>query len=194
MLPSVQRAHSVFQVVPVTSVPVTRHQAPHSLFFSPSLQMGAFFRMKSPSSFSFSSQERCFNLFNNFVAICWTISALSMSLFYWGAQNWTQESSCGLSSSDVGMMLEKQTTALFVFSLQHYKRDNICRNTLILMHISDFLTNHQGIQKEVTTTALFLSLLQSYTHPRFCKSSLALSEFAPLLSAKAILFTACKPQ
>jgi len=33
-------------------------------------------------------------------ALHWTLSSISMPLFYWGAQNWTQHSRCGLTSTE----------------------------------------------------------------------------------------------
>lgn len=51
-----------------------------------------FLRLNSHSSLSLSSHVRCWcssPLFN-FAAVHWTSSSLSMSLSYWGAQDWTQ--------------------------------------------------------------------------------------------------------
>lgn len=51
-----------------------------------------FSRLSSPSSFSLSSYDKHSSLFIFFVALCWTCTTLSMSLLYWGVQNWTQHS------------------------------------------------------------------------------------------------------
>lgn len=38
---------------------------------------------------SLSSCERCSKPLTTFMALCWTCSSISLSLWYWGAQNWT---------------------------------------------------------------------------------------------------------
>ena len=44
-------------------------------------------KLKSPSSLSLFSQERCSSPWISFVALCWTLCSTYM---YWGTQNWTQ--------------------------------------------------------------------------------------------------------
>lgn len=40
-----------------------------------------------------------------FVALCWALSRMSMSLLYCRAQNWTQDSTCGLISAEEGVRI-----------------------------------------------------------------------------------------
>lgn len=47
-----------------------------------------FSRLNSLSSLSLSSCERCSSPFIIFAALYWSLSTVSMSLLYWGAQNW----------------------------------------------------------------------------------------------------------
>ena len=94
-----------FQCVPTASRPVTGHhwEEPGSIFFTPSHQVFIhidkiplsllFSRLSCPSSLSLSSCERCSSALI-FVALHWTCSGKSMSLLYWGAQHWTQHTSC----------------------------------------------------------------------------------------------------
>jgi len=58
---------------------------PLSLFFS---------RLNSPSSLSLSAYERCPGPLIIFMAIHWSSSSMSTSLFYWGAQKRTQHPRC----------------------------------------------------------------------------------------------------
>lgn len=55
--------------------------------------------LNSPSSPSLSSHLRCSSLWITFMALGSTLSSVSMSLLYWGAKNWTQDSRCGLTSA-----------------------------------------------------------------------------------------------
>lgn len=57
-------------------------------------------RLKNISSFSLSLQNRCFNLLIIFMVFQWTLSSMFMPLLYWGAQNWTYHSKCGITSSE----------------------------------------------------------------------------------------------
>lgn len=51
----------------------------------------------SPNSFSLSLQERCSSPLIILAAFHWTLSSMSSSLLYWGAENWTQYSMCGFT-------------------------------------------------------------------------------------------------
>ena len=107
VFPHVQREPPMFQFVPIASGPVTGHHRaePGSIYLAPLLQVLIntdeiplsllFSRLNSLSSFSLSSQESCSCPFVSLVARRWTLSSMSMSLLYWGAQNWTQDSRCG---------------------------------------------------------------------------------------------------
>lgn len=46
-------------------------------------------RLNCPNSLCLSSEKRCFSPFIIFLALCWTVSSISMSLLYWRAQHWT---------------------------------------------------------------------------------------------------------
>ncbi|KAK4826848.1 hypothetical protein QYF61_011716 [Mycteria americana] len=59
-------------------------------------------RLNGPSSFSPSSYVRCYKPLIIFVALCWTLSSMSMSHLYWGAQHWTQHSRCLTSAEQRG--------------------------------------------------------------------------------------------
>lgn len=51
-------------------------------------------------SLSFPSQQRCSSPFNHpHWTLHWTLSSTTTSLLLWGAQRWTQYSSCGLTSA-----------------------------------------------------------------------------------------------
>lgn len=45
--------------------------------------------------------ERGSSPFIIFVAFRWTLSCMSVSLLHWGAQNWTQDSRCDLTSAEL---------------------------------------------------------------------------------------------
>ena len=55
-------------------------------------------RLNSPSSLSLSLELRRFSPLIILVALCWTFSGMAMSVLYWEAQNWTQDSRCGIIS------------------------------------------------------------------------------------------------
>uniref|UniRef100_A0A8B9QH24 Glycoprotein endo-alpha-1,2-mannosidase n=2 Tax=Apteryx owenii TaxID=8824 RepID=A0A8B9QH24_APTOW len=59
-----------------------------------------FSRLNRPSSLSFFSYKQCSSPLIVFVALCWTCSSRSVSVLYWGAQNWTQYSRWGLTSTE----------------------------------------------------------------------------------------------
>lgn len=48
----------------------------------------------------FPSHVRCSSPLITFVALCWTLSTMSISLFCWGGQNWTQQSRHGLTCAE----------------------------------------------------------------------------------------------
>ena len=62
-----------------------------------------FSKVKSPSSLSLSSQERCSCPLIMFMTLHWTISIMFMSLFYRGTQKRTQHCMCGLTSVFTGI-------------------------------------------------------------------------------------------
>lgn len=53
-------------------------------------------RPNSPSSPSLPFYVRCSNLFIVIMVLCRTLSSISPSFLYWGIQNWTQHTTCGL--------------------------------------------------------------------------------------------------
>ena len=58
------------------------------------------FWLNSLSSLSLSLYDGCSNPLIIFIALQWTFSSMPMSLLYWGAQDWTQYSRCGLTSAE----------------------------------------------------------------------------------------------
>ena len=93
-----------FYFVPIASCPVTGDDGEEAGFlnFIPSHQ--EFIHIDEiPWAFSSpgwtvpvpsASYERCSSPLNAFMALCWTHTSMSMPLLYWGAQNWTQCSTC----------------------------------------------------------------------------------------------------
>lgn len=59
-----------------------------------------FTRLNHPSSLSLFSQGSGSSPLMIFVAIYWTLSSMSVSLFYQGVQNWTQNSMCDLTRAE----------------------------------------------------------------------------------------------
>ena len=47
-------------------------------------------RLSRASPLSLSSEERCSGAFVLFLALCWTLSSMCLSLLYWGAKNQTK--------------------------------------------------------------------------------------------------------
>lgn len=101
----------MFQFVITASGPLTRQhwKEPGSVFFTTSILVFVHIN-KSPlslilsrmsSSLSLSSYVRCSNTLIILLALHWSLSGVSMSLFYWEAQNWMQHSSCDLCSAEV---------------------------------------------------------------------------------------------
>lgn len=101
VFPGVQREPPVFQFVLTASGPITGHCWEESGFiFTASFQVFIhinknflcffFSTLSSPGSFSLSLYERCSRLFIILVAPHWALSTTSMSLFFWGTQNWAQ--------------------------------------------------------------------------------------------------------
>lgn len=82
--------------MPIASCPDTGYhrKEPGSVLFALSLQVFVYvdsypLELNRPSSLSLSSQERCFMLSSIFMALCWTLCCVSMSLLCWGTHNWT---------------------------------------------------------------------------------------------------------
>lgn len=92
-------------VVLIASGPGTGHQweVPDSVLFAPFLQVFvdigeiplSFLHAEQPQLFSLFSQERCAPVPSFIlVSLCMTFSNVSVSLWYWETQNWTQLSRC----------------------------------------------------------------------------------------------------
>lgn len=57
-------------------------------------------KLNSSSTLSTSLHDRCSNLFITSMASYCTHYIISMPFFYWGAQNWTQDTRCGLTTTE----------------------------------------------------------------------------------------------
>ena len=104
----VQMEFHVFWFVPVASCPVTRHyQAKsgsiftlfHQVLIRSPLKL-TLPRLTSPRFLSLSSSEKCSWPIITFVTLCWTCFSMSVSFSHWGGENWTQQSSCALTSAE----------------------------------------------------------------------------------------------
>ncbi|XP_052661921.1 tetratricopeptide repeat protein 7A isoform X4 [Harpia harpyja] len=102
----VEIMHSLF--VPIQSLDTTEKSlAPSSLHLTiryltilkRSCLRLLFYRLNSPSSLSFSLFDRCSSPLMISAALCWTLSSMFMSSLYWGSQNWTQYTRCGLTTA-----------------------------------------------------------------------------------------------
>lgn len=97
----------VFLIVPIASCPISRcHWAePVSIFFLSPFQILTFItkiplslllsRLKSPSFLSLTHRREAQSPSLIFMDLCCTRSSSSMSLLFWGAQNWSQNFSYG---------------------------------------------------------------------------------------------------
>ena len=113
VFPGVQSESRMFQLVPIASGPFTKHhwKEPGSALFASSLQVLLYIDEMPPWAFSspgwtvpavsaFCHRRDAPTQLIIPVVLRWTLSSMSMSLLYWGAQNWTQHSSCGLTSAE----------------------------------------------------------------------------------------------
>lgn len=98
--------------VPTASCPRTGHhwKGPGSVLFAASCQVLIFIdentlsllccRLDRPSSLILFLLQRCFRPLIILVAFFWALFSISISLLYWGAQNQTQQSICGLGNAE----------------------------------------------------------------------------------------------
>lgn len=107
LFPDVHRELSASLFVLTASCPVPGHQwkESDSIFFVLSLRAFLYIS-KNPLSLSFwtipphSAFFMEVMLLTIFVTLHWTLSNLTLCLYYWGGQNWTQDSSCDLISNE----------------------------------------------------------------------------------------------
>lgn len=93
VLPHTLREHPVLPFVPITSGPTTGHhwKEPGSLLLAPSFKVIIHIQKMLP---------RWSGPLITSLGLFWIFSSMSLSLLCWGAQNWIQYSTGGLTSAE----------------------------------------------------------------------------------------------